>query len=391
MIYFDNAATTLKKPQCVKDAVMNALDSMGNSGRGAYESSLCASRTIYEARVALADLFGAPNPNRVIFTSNATEALNTAIFGLFAEGDHIISTDLEHNSVLRPLYELKNRGCEVDFVPADCEGRIRLADFESLRKANTKGVVVTHGSNLTGAVVDVAKIGAWAHENGLLLIVDASQTAGLVPINMGEMNIDVLCFTGHKGLMGPQGTGGICLSESVDICPLKMGGTGVLSYSETQPDRYPNHLEAGTLNAHGIAGLLTAVEYIKEVGIEKIYSTEHELYTRFVEGTAKIPGIKIYGGDFRHLPIVSLNISDIPSSEVSNILSEKYGVETRSGAHCAPRLHEALGTKEQGAVRFSFGFFNTIDEVDCAVKALEDIAREAIEREKIVRETGNIR
>ena len=376
MIYLDNAATTLRKPQCVMDAVMAAMGSMGNAGRGAHGSSLSSARVIYDTRCKLAALFGCAQPENVIFTSNSTEALNIAISGTFNPGDHVISTDLEHNSVLRPLYRLEREGViTLDFVPADAQGRPDYAVFESLMKPNTRAIVCTHASNLTGNMIDIARVGKIAHDHGALLVVDASQTAGAVPIHMEEMNIDVLCFTGHKGLMAPQGTGGLCIREGIEIRPFKVGGSGVHSYEKEQPADYPTRLEAGTLNGHGIAGLSAALDYLQEVGVEAIRDHEMALMTRFYEGVRSIEGVTVYG-DFEteRTAVVTLNIRDFDSSAVSDELAEYYDIATRPGAHCAPRMHQALGTVEQGAVRFSFAWFNTTEEVDAAIAAVKELA-----------------
>ena len=256
MIYLDNAATTMRKPDGVIPAVVKAMESMGNSSRGTHEGALDAARSVYRTRVKLGRMFGCPE-ERVIFTCNSTEALNIAISGTIDKGDHVITTDLEHNSVLRPLYRLEaEKGVELSFVPADKLGNVDYEDFERLMRPNTKAIVCTHASNLTGNHVDIQRVGEIAHRHGALLIVDASQTAGAFPINIKEMGVDVLCFTGHKSLMGPQGTGGLCVGEGVEIRPFKVGGSGVQSYSKTQPEEYPTRLEAGTLNGHGIAGLV---------------------------------------------------------------------------------------------------------------------------------------
>lgn len=376
MIYLDNAATTLRKPPQVIDAVVRAMGSFGNSARGTHEGALTASRTIYNTRCKLAALFGCPRPDHVAFTANSTEALNIAINGLVRPGDHVLSTDLEHNSVLRPLYRLRDeRGVALDFVPADRQGRIDYADLERLLRPETRAIVCTHASNLTGDAVDLARVGALAHAHGVLLVVDASQSAGVLPIDMEKMQIDVLCFTGHKSLMGPQGTGGLCVREGVDISPWKVGGTGVQTYLHEQPEQMPTRLEAGTLNGHGIAGLNAALDFLQETGVEAIHAHEMALLRRFVAGVKKIPSVTLYG-DFDHerTAVAALNIGDMDSGEVSDILSEDYGIATRPGAHCAPRLHEALGTEEQGAVRFSFGWYNTEEEADAAVTALREIA-----------------
>lgn len=377
MIYLDNAATTLRKPQQVLDAVVSAMQTMGNSSRGTHARSLTAAMSIYEARCKTAALFGCPRPDHVIFTSNSTEALNIVISGLFSPGDHIISTDLEHNSVLRPLYRLRDtQGVSLDFLPADRNGNIDYADFERLLNRGTRAVVCTHASNLTGNMLDLARIGRFTRENGILLVVDASQTAGCIPINMEDMGIDVLCFTGHKGLFGPQGTGGLCIRKGVEIRPFKVGGSGVQSYLPTQPEEYPARLEAGTMNGHGIAGLSAALDFISDTGVERIHEREIALMRRFHEGVSCIEGVKVYG-DFstdQRTAIVSLNIRDYDSGAISDALAEDYDIATRPGAHCAPRMHRALGTQEQGAVRFSFSWFNTEEEVDEAVAAVRELA-----------------
>lgn len=377
MIYLDNAATTLHKPQQVIDAVVHAMQSMGNCARGTHEEALDAARTVYDARVRLASLFGCPRVDHVAFTANSTEALNIAINGLIDPGDHVISTDLEHNSVLRPLYRLEaERGAELSFVPADKLGNVDYADFERLMKPNTRAVVCTNASNLTGTVLDIERIAKTAHSHGALVIVDASQTAGCWPIDMKKMGIDVLCFTGHKGLMGPQGTGGICVKEGIEIRPFKVGGSGVQSYSRTHPAEYPTRLEAGTLNGHGIAGLGAAAKFISETGVENIHAKERSLMLRFYEGVKNIEGVTVYG-DFTkdRTAIVALNIRDYESGEVSYELSQGYGIATRPGAHCAPRMHKALGTAEVGAVRFSFSFYNTEEEIDEAIRAVAELAK----------------
>ena len=376
MIYLDNAATTLHKPPEVAEAVKNAILTAGNASRGAHGVSLAASRMVFDTRARLAKLFGCPRADHVVFTANSTEALNIALYGLISAGDHVISTDLEHNSVLRPLYDLQTRGAAVDFVPADKKGNIRYEDMQKLFRPDTKAVVCTHASNLTGNVLDIARIGEMAHAHGALLVVDASQTAGVLPIDMQKMHIDVLCFTGHKGLMGPQGTGGLCIRPGVEVQPLLRGGTGIHSYDRGQPQAYPARLEAGTLNTHGLAGLHAALEFIERHGVQAIGARERALMRRFYDGVRGTPGVAVYG-DFEQderVAIVTLNIRDYASGEVADALFEDCGIATRAGAHCAPRMHEALGTVEQGAVRFSFAFFNTEDEVDMAVRAVRELA-----------------
>ncbi|MBR3867066.1 MAG: aminotransferase class V-fold PLP-dependent enzyme [Butyricicoccus sp.] len=379
MIYLDNAATTLHKPDCVIEAVVHAMQTAGNAARGAHGTSLSAARTVYAARETLAAFFGCPRPDHVVFTQNATEALNIALCGLLHAGDHVITTDLEHNSVLRPLYRLaRERGVALDFVPADARGRIDYDAFAPRIRPATKAIICTHASNLTGNLIDLARVSEIAHAHGLLFIVDASQTAGTVPIDMARMGIDVLCFTGHKGLLGPQGTGGLCIRPGVEIDPFKVGGSGVHSFDRAQPMDYPTRLEAGTLNSHGIAGLAAAVAWLQEIGPDAVREKEQLLMRRFYEGVSGIAGVTVYG-DFStgdRAAIVSLNIGDVDSAEIADILSEDYGIAIRAGAHCAPRMHEALGTAEQGAVRFSFSYFNTTEEIDAAVRAIRELAEE---------------
>ena len=377
LIYLDNAATTLHKPPQVAEAVKQAILTAGNAARGAHGASMQASRTVFETRQKLARLLGCPQADHVVFTANSTMALNIAITGILSPGDHAISTDLEHNSVLRPLYALHEQGMALSFVPADKQGRVRYEDFASLFRPNTKAVICTHASNLTGNMLDLACIAAMAHEHGALLVVDASQTAGAVPIDMTAMGVDVLCFTGHKGLMGPQGTGGLCIRPGVEIRPLLRGGSGVHSFDRQQPAAYPTRLEAGTLNSHGIAGLDAAVDYLLSEGVAAIEKREQALMRRFYENVCDIDGVQVYG-DFtapQRAAIVALNIRDYDSAEIADVLFADYGIATRPGAHCAPRMHQALGTVQQGAVRFSFSVFNTEDEVDAAIQAVRELAQ----------------
>ena len=379
MIYLDNAATTLKKPEAVIEAVTDAMRNMGNSGRGSGSTSLRASRVIYEARRTLTEFFGGTDPSRLVFTSNSTEGLNMAIRGIFVPGDHVITTELEHNSVLRPLYaEQEQNGISLTIVKSGKQGTVDYEGIEAAIRPETRAVICTHASNLTGNVVDLYRMGQIAKRNGLLFVVDASQTAGVLPLDIERMQIDVLCFTGHKSLMGPQGTGGLYVREEVEIRPFKSGGTGVHSFLKKQPDDYPEHLEAGTLNGHGIAGLLAAVREIQNIGLPAIYEKEHRFMQQFYDGVREIPGIKIYG-DFSdsaavRCPVVSLNIGDMDASEVSDWLQEEYDIITRAGAHCAPLMHQYFQTEKQGMVRFSFSYYNKEEEVLAAVRGVKNIA-----------------
>lgn len=378
MIYLDNAATTLRKPPEVAEAIVKAMGSLGNAGRGATDASLDAARVIYDARDRLCRLFGGKNPKEIVFTNNSTESLNTALKGILKPGDHVVTTMLEHNSVLRPLYELEEQGVRLTIIKSNKEGTISYREMEEAVDQDTKMIVCTNGSNLTGNVVDIRRVGEIARRYGLIFVVDASQTAGVFPIDVQATNIDVLCFTGHKSLLGPQGTGGMWVRKGVSIRPLKTGGSGIDTYNRHHPKEMPTALEAGTLNGHGIAGLGAALSYLEKTGIDTIRAKEQELMWEFYEAVKEIEGVKVYG-DFsspERCPIVTLNIWDYDSSEVSDELLTAYGISTRPGAHCAPLMHKALGTVEQGAVRFSFSHYNTKEEVEAAVNAIKEIAKQ---------------
>ncbi len=384
MIYLDNAATTMQKPPEVVTAVAEAMGSLGNAGRGAGAAAMGAARTVHRCREQVAALLGCPRADHVAFTPNSTAALNTAIGGLVGKGDRVVTTVLEHNSVLRPLNRLAaERAVIVEHARCDDLGRIDLEDLSRLVTPGTRAVVVTGASNVTGNVVDVAAVASIAHAAGALCIVDASQTAGVMPIDMAAQDLDVVCFTGHKALMGPQGTGGLAVAEGVDIRPWCVGGTGVHSFDELQPAEWPTRLEAGTMNGHGIAGLSAALDFIEaQGGVEAMAAHEAALARRLYEGVCDLPGVTVYG-DWPELRagtsrpgIVALNIADLPSAEVSDALMQGWGIATRPGAHCAPLMHEALGTREQGIVRFSAGWYTTEQDIDTAIEAVVAIAAE---------------
>lgn len=376
MIYLDSSATSFLKPPQVAEAVFRSFNTIGNAGRGAHAPTLNASRLIYDTREKLAALFGTPDPSRIAFTCNATEALNIAIHGAIHPGEHVITTACEHNSVLRPLYLKEKEGTELTIIPADQKGRIRYDLLESSVKSNTSAIVLTHASNLSGNVTDLAFVSNFAKKHGLLLIVDASQTAGSRPINVVKMGIDILCFTGHKGLFGPQGTGGLYVREGLTLSPLKSGGSGIHSFDRQHPTDMPTALEAGTLNGHGIAGLNAGLDYILSTGVKNIHAKEISLARRFVNGISDISDLKLYGDIDAPLrtPIISLNIGNMSSASVSDILWEDYEICVRAGAHCAPLMHKTFGTEKQGAVRFSFSCFNTEAEIDTAIRAMHEIA-----------------
>lgn len=378
MIYLDNAATSLPKPDAVAQAVAQAVCSLGNPGRGVHGPALDAARIVFDTRSRLAALFHAEDPRQVVFTANATQSLNTAIKGTLSAGDHAITTVMEHNSVLRPLYELQRAGMELTIAGCDDLGRLNYAQLEAAIRPHTCAIVCTHASNLTGNAVDLYRIGEIARAHGLLLIVDASQSAGFLDIDMQKMHIDILCFTGHKALLGPQGTGGMVVRSGVQVRPLITGGSGVQSYSQTHPAQMPAALEAGTLNTHGLAGLCAALQLLEKTGLAAVREYELSLMRAFYEGASSIPGVTVYG-DFsaqERCPIVSLNIRDYDSAEVSDVLYTQYGIATRPGAHCAPLMHRALGTAQQGAVRFSFSQHNTMQDIQAAVSALRELAQE---------------
>ncbi len=376
MIYLDSAATALRRPPQVCEAMCRAMESLGNAGRGAHRPTLDAARTLYETRVRLAQLFHAEAPECMAFCANATQALNTAVSGLLTPEDHVITTACEHNSVLRPLYRMQEQGMGLTILPTDRMGHIAYDQLEDCVRPNTRAIVAGHASNVTGMLTDMAAIARFARRHHLLLIVDAAQTAGVIPIDVSKMGADVLCFTGHKGLMGPQGTGGLYVRPGLNIASFAVGGSGVHSYDRRHPLDMPTVLEAGTQNAHGIAGLGAAVQWLLDTGVESVQRWEHGLTQRLADGLRGIPGVTLYG-DWEHCErtgIVTWNLRDMDSGQISDWLWEDAEICSRAGAHCAPLMHEALGTREQGAIRFSISYFNTEKEIDCAVQAVRALA-----------------
>lgn len=400
MIYFDNAATTQWKPPAVAQAVAAALTSFGGVGRGVHEASLAAGMAVFDARDKVARLLGAPSASRVSFAQNATAALNIAIRGLLPPGGAALTTAASHNSVLRPLFRARDeQGCEVRVAPVRPDGSLDLEAYGRLLVGSGEGkaggaaagegeaagaapvrlVVATHASNLTGDIYDVAAMAELAHKAGAVFVLDAAQTAGAVPVDMAALGADVLCFTGHKSLLGPQGTGGLCVAEGIDIPPLLEGGSGTHSFDERHPRFMPEALEAGTLNAHGLAGLAAGVGYLQEQGVADLAAQVRSLTDRFEEGVCAVPGVQAYGGHggIGRCGIVALNVGGLDSAYVADRLASDFGIATRAGAHCAPLMHRALGTEQQGAVRFSFSHANTQAEVDAGIEALRAIAQEA--------------
>ena len=376
----DNAATTLHKPPQVEQAILEALHTAGNPGRGAHEPTLHAARIVLDTRLALAELFHAPDPSCIVFAANATMALNTVLNGVLHPGDHVITTVCEHNSVLRPLYRLRAQGVEVSFTGVDASARLCYDQWEALLRPTTRALVVTGASNVTGNGTNLVRAADFAHRHGLLFIVDAAQTAGAQPSDVQRLGIDALCFTGHKALLGPQGTGGAYVRPGLQIAPLLVGGSGVHSFDEVHPLQMPTALEAGTLNVHGLAGLCAGVQWLLEQGVENLAAREAALARLFYEQVRTAPGVTVYGDMTMQprAPIVALNIGQEDSARVADILWEDYGICVRAGAHCAPLMHKALGTAEQGVVRFSFSHFNTEQEVQQAAQAVCALARELL-------------
>lgn len=368
----------MNKPPEVVAAVMDALQSFGGVGRGVHGASLSAGMAVFEARDAVSRLFGAPSAARVAFCMNATEALNTAIAGLLGPGERAVTTAASHNSVLRPLYRARARGADVAVLPVAPDASIDYGELEALLEQPTKLLVATHASNVTGDVYDIERMARLAHAHGALFLADVAQTAGIVPLDMGAMGLDLVAFTGHKSLYGPQGTGGLCVAEGIEVPPFKVGGSGIKSYDEEHPSAMPESLEAGTLNGHGIAGLAAGIAYLERMGIPEVAARTSALVERFEAGARGIEGVRILGGHggIDRCGIVALNVGDADSAAVSDALSAGYGICTRAGAHCAPLMHRALGTEGQGAVRFSFSHLNTADEVDEGLRALAQVAAE---------------
>lgn len=377
MIYLDNAATTWPKPPAVITEMQKWLiQNGGNPGRGGHAASMQAARSVYEVREEIANLFGAAKAKQVVFASNATHALNQALFGLLEPGDHVLTSSLEHNAVARPLWALQQRGVQITEVPGAPGQEFDLKSYASSFQPNTKLVVTLHASNVTGALLPVQEIGEIARAHGVPYLLDAAQTAGVFEINMRTMPIDLVAFPGHKGLLGPQGTGGLVLGPNIELKPLIYGGTGSLSERDEQPDFLPDRLESGTLNGVGIAGLGAGVRYLLEHGIEKVREREQLLCQRLLDGLVQIPGIKVYGGleAEKKAPIVSFNIGEMDSMFVSYRLDELFGVTARAGLHCAPHAHRLLGTLDQGVVRFSPSHFSTEDEIEEALAAVREAA-----------------
>ena len=378
-IYLDNAATSRDKAAVVKKAILNYYENIGCSpGRGGYEDSLKAGRIIIEARNTIADFFNVDNIKQIIFTHNITYALNIGIKGILKKGDHVITSTMEHNSVLRPLNRLEKNGIiDVDYIQCDQKGRLNPSKVKAAINKKTKLIILTYASNVSGTIMPVQEVGEIAAQNNVYFMLDTAQAAGVYGIDFKKLKVDFLAFTGHKALMGPTGTGGFAVSKKMaaEMEPLIEGGTGSKSDQEKQPNFLPDKFESGTMNTMGISGLKAGVEFIQKIGIEKIREHEHKLGKLFLEGLKKIPDIKIIGpADLKEqVPTFSITAGDRDLGQLSFELDEKYNVMTRSGLHCAPFAHKTLGTFPAGSLRFSIGYFNTIEEIEFALNALKNI------------------
>ena len=373
MIYLDNPATSMKKPACVLSAMArNTQNYSVNAGRGGHRASMMGASGIAETQETLADFFGIENPERIAFTQNATYALNMAIMGFLSPRDHVIITSMEHNSVLRPVHRL----CSYTMVEANEKGEIDPRRIERAIRKNTKMVITTHASNVCGTVMPVYEIGEICRKHRLCYLLDSAQTAGIIPIDVEKMGVSMLAFSGHKGLMGPLGTGGLYVAENVEIAPLIVGGTGSLSESKFQPREMPDMLHSGTLNTPAIMTLKTAVEYIKSVGIKSIEEKERTLAEYLISGLKNIDGVTVYGREKGNRNgTVLFNIRDMPSGEASEILDKNYGIIARGGYHCSYIAHQTLSSEKMGGVRVGFGVFSEKKEADALLFAVNKMAK----------------
>lgn len=374
----DNAATSYPKPEVVYQAIDYYNRHMGgNPGRGSNKQTVKAGTVLLEAREALAKLFNIEDAMQVAFTYNITDALNMGFKGILEPGDHVITSSMEHNSVARPLFIMEKQGVEWTKVTCAPDGTLNPDEVKKAIRPNTRMICTLHASNLTGTIMPIAEVGKIARENGLVFMVDTAQSAGALPIDVVKQNIDILTFTGHKSLLGPQGTGGIYIRPGLNVKPSRQGGTGSLSEYMEHPDIMPDLLESGTLNTPGIAGLLAGVTFILEADINNITKQEQELTDLLLSGLKEIQGLKMYGpqNSNQQTAVIAFNISDIDPGEISASLDYEYNITTRSGLHCAPLAHQTIGTLEQGAIRLSPGFFTTREEIEHVIKAIDEVAR----------------
>lgn len=380
-VYLDNAASSWPKPDTVNKAMTEFNREIGaNPGRSGHSMSIDAGRLVFSVREKIATLFGVPDPLGVVFTKNATEALNIASLGLLKSGDHAVVSGFEHNAIMRPLRFLEENGVMITVLPPSSDGGTDPDDLKKALRKETKAVYCLHASNVTGSVMQVEALSRIAHSQDVLFCVDASQSAGVLPIDIQAMGIDMLAFTGHKSLCGPQGTGGLVLRPGIEkiLRPVLFGGTGSRSEYEIQPDFLPDMFEAGTLNSTGIAGLGAGLDFIAAKGIDVIGSHERKLTSRLIEGLSSIPGLKLHGrqSSAERIAVVSFTVDGMSPSALSFALDERYGIMTRPGLHCAPAAHKSIGTFNEGTVRMSLSFFTTEDEVRYAVESVAEIIAE---------------
>jgi cysteine desulfurase / selenocysteine lyase len=379
MIYLDNAATTFPKPREMLEAMLETFSRVGVSpGRGSYDLASEAEEVVRDTREKLARFFGAPDPDRVIFASNATDALNLAIQGLIEPGDHVVATRLEHNSVLRPVHHLHQQGIiDFDLVPFDGRGFIDPEAVAGAIRKNTRLVIACHASNVLGTVQPIPKLGRVCEERNVPLLIDTAQSAGIIPIDMGAWKIAALAFTGHKSLLGPTGIGGLVINPELEVRTTRFGGTGVDSKSLVHTQTFPHRLEAGTLNLMGIIGLSAALDFVEAEGMESIRSREMGLLTRLRDGLSALDGIELFCAEdlSDHVGLITVNVKGLHPEDTGSILDGDFGIAVRPGLHCAPLVHETMGTYPQGAVRFSLGPFNTLEDIDLTLEAMAKIAR----------------
>jgi cysteine desulfurase family protein len=381
MVYFDNSATSWPKPPQVKEAMVKFMDEVGaNPGRSGHFRSIEAARIVFETREALSDLFHVKDSSRIVFTLNATESINLALKGLLKPGDHVITSSMEHNSVMRPLRNLEKKGVELTIIPCSQEGMLDPGEVKRKIQTNTRMIVLNHASNVTGTLLPIQEVGKIARAHDLLFLVDAAQSAGSYPLDVEKDGIDLMAFTGHKSLYGPQGTGGLVVGERInekEMIPLKQGGTGSRSEFEEQPDFLPDCFESGTPNGVGLAGLLAGVGYVLEKGVEQIRQSESSLTEKFIEGLKAIPQLKLYGPESvkDRIATISFNLPRLSPSEVAQRLEKEFGILCRPGLHCAPAAHHTIGTFPEGTIRFGLSVFNTEAEIKTAIQAVSLISR----------------
>ncbi|MHB1334760.1 MAG: aminotransferase class V-fold PLP-dependent enzyme [Candidatus Humimicrobiaceae bacterium] len=380
IIYFDNSATSWPKPEEVLESIKYFINEIGGSpGRSGHRMSIEASRLVEETREAIGEFFNYDNTSRIVFTKNITEALNICIFSLLKPGDHVITSSIEHNSVMRPLRFLEKKGLIISTINCSLKGDINVSDIEKNINNNTKMVILTHASNVIGTILPIKKVAKITYNYKIPFVIDCAQTAGSIPININLKKYKncIITFTGHKAMLGPTGTGGMCIGEDVELMPIIFGGTGSKSDRDSQPDFLPDYLESGTLNIMGLAGLKAAVSYLLRIGLNNIRNHEKLLLGKFIEGASKIKNIIIYGSKDpeTQVGLISFNFKNINPSTAGLILDKKYSIMSRIGLHCNPNAHKVIGTFPEGTVRFSFSYFNSLEEIGYSINALNEMSK----------------